>query len=72
VLLHGSVLTVGFIHYTGRTLTLGQAAFFAALLFVSMVVTAWTWHELKKGEWRFRILQWSALAAFGYMMITTH
>lgn len=71
VLLHGSVLTVGFIHFTGRTLTLGQAAFFAGMLFVAMVVTAWVWHEWKKEPWRFRILQWGALAGFAFMMITT-
>ena len=72
VLLHGSVLTVGFIHFTGRSLTLGQAAFFAGMLFVLMIATAWIWHEWKKGLWRFRILQWGALAAFAFMMITTH
>ena len=72
VLLHGSVLTVGFIHFTGRSLTLGQAAFFAGMLFVAMVATAWIWHEWKKEPWRFRILQWGALAGFAFMMITTN
>ncbi len=72
VLLHGSVLTVGFIHFTGRSLTLGQAAFFAGMLFVAMVATAWIWHEWKKEPWRFRILQWGALAGFAFMMLTTN
>lgn len=71
VLLHGSVLTVGFIHFTGRSLTLGQAAFFAGMLFVAMVATAWIWHEWKKEPWRFRVLQWGALAGFAFMMLTS-
>ena len=70
VLLYGSVLTVGFLHYTGRSLTLGQAAFFAGMLFVSMIVTAWVWHEWKKEPWRFRVLRWGAIGAFALMMLT--
>jgi hypothetical protein len=71
VFLHGSVLSSGLEHATGRTLSLGQASFVAAVLFASMVVLAWTWHEWKKGKWRFRVLQWSALSGFAYLMITS-
>jgi hypothetical protein len=71
VFLHGSVLTSGLEHATGRSLTLGQASFVAGALFVSMVVLAWTWHEWKKGKWRFRVLQWSAISGFAYLMITS-
>ncbi len=70
VFLHGSVLSSGLEHATGRSLSLGQAIFVAATLFASMVVLAWTWHEWKKGKWRFRVLQWSAMGGFAYLMIT--
>lgn len=71
VFLHGSVLSSGLEHATGRSLTLGQASFVAGVLFVSMVALAWTWHEWKKGKWRFRVLQWSAVSGFAYLMITS-
>lgn len=72
VFLHGSVLSNGLEHATGRSLTLGQASFVAGALFVAMVALAWTWHEWKKGKWRFRVLQWSAISGFAYLMITSH
>lgn len=71
VFLHGSVLSHGFEHATGRTLSLGQASVLAAVLFASMVLLAWTWHEWKKGKWRFRVVQWSAISGFAYLMLTS-
>lgn len=72
VFLHGSVLSTGVEHYVGQSLTLGQASIGAATLFLAMVALAWTWHEWKKGEWRFRVLQWSAMGGFAYLMLTSH
>ncbi|MBX7191145.1 MAG: DUF1624 domain-containing protein [Sandaracinaceae bacterium] len=71
VFLHGSVLSSGLEHATGRSLTFGQASFVAATLFFAMVALAWTWHEWKKGTWRFRVLQWSAISGFAYLMLTS-
>jgi uncharacterized membrane protein len=69
--LHGSVLSSGLEHATGRSLTFGQASFVATALFVAMVALAWTWHEWKKGTWRFRVVQWSAIGSFAYLMLTS-
>lgn len=71
VFLHGSVLSSGLEHATGRSLTLGQASFVATILFLAMVALAWTWHEWKKGTWRFRVVQWSAIGSFAYLMLTS-
>jgi uncharacterized membrane protein len=71
VFLHGSVLSSGLEHATGRSLTFGQASFVATALFVAMVALAWTWHEWKKGTWRFRVVQWSAIGSFAYLMLTS-
>lgn len=69
--LHGSVLFHGFEHHSGRTLSLSQASALSLLLLVAMVGLAWCWHEWKKGKWRFRVLQWSAIGGFAYLMLTS-
>lgn len=71
VFLHGSVLSSGLEHATGRSLTFGQASLVATVLFGAMVALAWTWHEWKKGTWRFRVVQWSAIGSFAYLMLTS-
>ena len=71
VFLHGSVLSHGFEHATGRSLTIAQASVVATALLAAMVLLAWTWHEWKKGTWRFRVVQWSAIGSFAYLMLTS-
>ncbi len=71
VILHGSVLSRGLEHAVGRTLSVAQALAVSILLFVVTAALGWAWHEWKKGAWRFRLLQWSAIGGFTYLMLTS-
>lgn len=71
LILHGSVLAPGFNRVMGSSLSLAQASVASLVLFVVTAGLAWAWQEWRKGERRFRVLQWSAIGVFAVLMLAT-
>lgn len=69
VVLHGWVIRPGLARTMGHSLTLGQCSLVALALFVSMVLVARAWSDMKKSRLRFQALQLSAAGAMAYLML---